>query len=91
MTSSTALSFSEARTGLAAAINTAIDRGLPVYIERHGRRVAAIIGAQELERIMELAEDMEDIRAAEEARAQQLATGDEPIPWEEVKADLGLT
>ncbi len=38
-----------------------------------------------------LAEDMEDIRAAERARTEMCETSTEPIPWDEVKADLGLT
>ncbi len=39
---------------------------------------------------LELAEDMADIRAAEAARAEMKATGEQPIPWAEVRADLGL-
>ena len=39
---------------------------------------------------MRLAEDMADILAAEEARAEMQATGEAPIPWEQVKVDLGL-
>jgi hypothetical protein len=35
-------------------------------------------------------EDKEDIRAAEESRAEMRATGETPIPWEHVKADLGM-
>jgi hypothetical protein len=34
---------------------------------------------------------MADIRAAEDARAEMAATDQEPIPWEQVKADLGLS
>ena len=34
---------------------------------------------------------MADIRAAAAARAEMQATGETPIPWEQVKADLGLT
>jgi hypothetical protein len=34
---------------------------------------------------------MADIRAAEAARAEMHATGEAPIPWEQVKADLVLT
>jgi hypothetical protein len=49
-----------------------------------------VIDADDLEGILELAEDMADIRAAEAARAEMKATGAEPIPWDEVKADLGL-
>ena len=39
---------------------------------------------------MELAEDMADIRAAEESREEMRRTQKEPTPWEQVKADLGL-
>jgi hypothetical protein len=49
-----------------------------------------VIDADDLRGILELAEDMADIRAAEAARAEMKATGEQPIPWDEVKADLGL-
>jgi hypothetical protein len=61
-----------------------------VYLSRHGHRVAAIIDANDLDRLIELSEDMADIRAAEIAREEMRATKSEPIPWDEVKADLGL-
>ncbi|MDX6720086.1 MAG: antitoxin YefM [Solirubrobacteraceae bacterium] len=63
----------------------------PIYIARRGPRVVAVIDADDLDEILELAEDMADIRAAEASRAQMRATGEAPIPWEQVKADLGLT
>ncbi len=53
--------------------------------------MAAVIDADDLDRLLELAEDMTDIRAAAAARAEMEATGETPIPWAEVKADLGLT
>jgi hypothetical protein len=59
-------------------------------VSRRGRRVAAVIDADDLDAIIEMAEDMADIRAAEAARAEMKATGETPIPWEQVKADLGL-
>jgi len=34
---------------------------------------------------------MADIREAERARAELQATGQIPVPWDEVKAELGLT
>ncbi len=43
-----------------------------------------------LTRATDDAEDMTDIRAAA-ARTEMEATGEAPIPWAEVKADLGLT
>ena len=61
-----------------------------MYLARRGRRIAAVIDADDLDRLIELAEDMADIRAAEEARQEMRETQQEPIPWAEVKADLGL-
>ena len=84
------LTVSEARQQLASIIDRARDEHTPVYLARRGRRVAAIIDADDLDTIMELAEDMADIRAAEAARAEMEATREAPIPWEQVKADLGL-
>lgn len=91
MSDSIALSVSDARTQLAEVIDRARADHQPVYLARRGRRVAAVIDADDLDRLIELAEDMADIRAAEQARAEMKATGAAPIPWEEVKADLGLT
>ncbi len=91
MSNTAALNISEARTQLAAIIDRARTEHQPVYLARRGRRVAAVVDADDLERILELAEDMADIRAAEQARAEMRTTGATPIPWDEVKADLGLT
>jgi prevent-host-death family protein len=85
------LSVSEARRQLASIVDRARAEHAPVYLARRGRRVAAVIDADDLDEIIELAEEMSDIRAAEEARAEMRATGQTPIPWEQVKADLGLT
>jgi prevent-host-death family protein len=82
---------SEARQQLAAIIDRARAEHEPVYLTRRGRRVAAVIDADDLDGILRLAEDMADILAAEEARAEMQATGEAPIPWEQVKVDLGLT
>lgn len=90
---STAESFSvtDARNQLATIIDTARSAHQPVFVTRRGQRVAAVIDADDLGRIMELAEDMADIRAAEASRAEMQATGEAPIPWDQVKADLGLS
>jgi prevent-host-death family protein len=82
---------SEARRQLAAIIDQARSEHEPVYLTRRGRRVAAVIDAEDLDEILSLAEDMADIRAAEEARAEMASTDQEPIPWEQVKAELGLS
>jgi prevent-host-death family protein len=85
------VTVSVARGRLAAMIDRARAEHEPIYLARRGRRVAALIDADDLDELLELAEDMADIRAAEAARAELRATGETPIPWEQVKADLGLT
>jgi prevent-host-death family protein len=90
MSGSDNLNISEARTQLAAIVDRARAEHEPVYVTRRGRRIAAVIDADDLDHVLALAEDMADILAAEQARAEMRATGEAPIPWEEVKADLGL-
>lgn len=60
----------------------------PVFLTRRGRRVAAVIDADDLERLTQAAEDLADIEAADVARAEIAEHG--TISGEEVKADLGL-
>ena len=80
------VSVSEARERLADVIDEARRQHEPVYLHRRGKRLAAVIDAEDLDRLIELAEDAVDIS---EARAALEEEG-ESIPWEEVKADLGL-
>lgn len=84
------LSVSDAREQLATVIDRARTEHRPIYLHRRGHRVAAVIDSGDLERLLDLAEDMADIRAAAAARAEPAGTGATPIPWDEVKADLGL-
>ena len=84
------ISVSDARDQLASIINRARTTHEPVFLSRRGRRVAAVIDADYLERLIELAEDMTDIRAAEDSREEMRRTKVEPMPWDQVKADLGL-
>ena len=60
-------------------VDNARARHEPVFLTRRGHRVAAVIDADGLERIS---------RAADAARAEIAKHG--TIPWDEVKADLGL-
>lgn len=90
MSTANPLSVSDARDQLASIITRVQTEHEPVFLMRRGRRVAAVIDADDLERLLELAEDMADIRAAEESREEMRRTEIEPIPWDEVKADLGL-
>ena len=90
MSTTDSLNITEARKQLASIIDQVRTEHEPVFVTRRGRRVAAVIDADDLDAIVELAEDMADIRAAEAARAEMKDTGEQPIPWEDVKADLGL-
>ena len=69
-------------------VDNARARHEPVFLTRRGRRVAAVIDADDLERLTQAAEDLADIEAADAARAEIAEHG--TIPWDEVKADLGL-
>lgn len=42
------------------------------------------------ERLLALAEDISDILDAAEARNEMPEQGSTPIPWDDVRADLGL-
>lgn len=85
------MTVTEARARLADVVDEARVEHDPVYLTRRGRRVAAVIDADDLERLIEAAEDLQDIRAAEAARLEMAESGAVPIPWDQVKADLGLT
>ena len=90
MSSPIEISVTQARSALSDVIGRARMEHQPVYLVRHGHRVAAVLDVVDYERIVALAEDMSDILAAAEARNEMREQGSTPIPWDDVKADLGL-
>ncbi|WP_416417938.1 type II toxin-antitoxin system Phd/YefM family antitoxin [Paenarthrobacter aromaticivorans] len=86
----TEMTVTDARSRLSEAVDTARVGHEPVYLLRRGRRVAALIDAEDLAKLIEAAEDLNDLRAANAARTEMTETGDNAVPWEEVKAELGL-
>jgi antitoxin Phd len=84
------ITVSEARARLADVVDAARVGHDPVYLTRRGQRVAAVIDAEDLDRLIAAAEDLADIEAAAAARAE-MDEGEPAIPWDQVKADLGLT
>lgn len=82
------LPVSVARSRLDEIVDDVRARHKPVFLTRRGRRVAAVIDVEDLERLTQAAEELADMEVADAARAEiaKHAT----IPWEEVKADLGL-
>lgn len=83
------MTVTAARARLADVVDAARVEHEPIYLTRRGKRVAAVIDADDLNQLIEAAEDLADIEAARAAR-DELDAGAEPIPWEQVKADLGL-
>ena len=84
------IAVSEARARLADVVDAARVGHNPECLTRRGRRVTAVIDAEDLDRLIAAAEDLADIEAAAAARAE-LGAGQPAIPWEQGKADLGLT
>jgi len=85
----TTMTVSQVRQRLSDVVDQARMERQPVYLTRHGQPVAAIIDAKQLDQLVEAAEDLADIHAAEAAR-QEMAAGAPAVPWDEVKRDLGL-
>ena len=53
-------------------------------VDEKGQRTAVLVPVAEYEALLEAAEDLADLRAADEARVE----GGEAVPWEQVKAEL---
>ena len=76
---------SQARSDLAELLNQVAYSGQRVVLHRRGKNVAALVSMADLELLRAL-EDRLDHQAMDQA----LAEGGQPVPWERVKADLGL-
>ena len=80
----TQMSMADARQHLAEAIDRT--RKGPVTLTRRGRPAAVLVDAEEYDRMISDLEDAYDLAAARAA----IEEPGEPIPWAQVKADLGL-
>ena len=81
----TEVAVSEVRNRLAEVIEDSRRSGEPVTVTRRGRRVAVILGPEAFDRLVDSADDQQDRRELDAARAE-----DDYVPWDEVKAELGL-
>jgi prevent-host-death family protein len=79
--------ISEARSEFSDLVNRAAYRHERVLITRHGKAIAAVVPAEDFE-LLEALEDRADLEAMSAALADPANA--EPIPWEQVKAELGL-
>lgn len=78
------LPVSQAREEFAGLIEASTQG--PVEITKHGRVVAVMLSPEHHRRLEEAAEQMDDVEAFDQALADESPL----IPWEDVKADLGL-
>ena len=81
----TEMAVSEAREQLAAVIESATRTGEPVYLTRRGRPVAVVVDPTVFQRLLDDAEEALDRAELSLAREQE-----DYVPWEQVKAELGL-
>ena len=79
------VAVSDVRNRLAEVIEDSRRSGEPISVTRRGRRVAVILGSEEFDRLVDSADDLGDRRELDAAR-----TEDDYVPWDEVKAALGL-
>ena len=84
------MTVTDARGRLSEAVDTARVNHEPVYLLRRGKRVAALIDAEDLATLIQAAEDLDVLREANAPREEMIETGETPVPWAEVKAELGL-
>ena len=77
-------SVSDARKDLARVVDESSSS--PVEITRHGETVAVMVSADIYQQLHDAWEDMEDLKAFDEA----LADPSPHIPWDEVREELGL-
>lgn len=82
------VAITDARGRLASIVDEA--RTEPVYLTRRNRPVAAVVDAALLEQLLEDAEELADIRAVDAAWDETEKLGETPVPWDDVKRDLGL-
>ena len=78
------MTASDARNDFSNTINEVSFKGERVEVTRNGKAIAAIISREDLA-LLEILEDRIDLQAAREAMI-----GGGSVPWEEVKAKLGL-
>ncbi len=80
----THMSVTKARGEFAEIVNRVAYGHERIVITRRGKSVAAVVPAEDMDLLEEL-ENRMDIEAAHEALKEKGS-----IPWEKVKADLGL-
>jgi len=81
--------IAEIRNNLADCLNQVAYQGERVILERRGKGVAALVSMEDLA-LLEAIEDGEDVKAAKRAIAEMKRKGQKPVPFKDVKEQLGL-
>lgn len=79
----------EARIHLAEILNRVAYRGERIVLHRRGKEAAALVPVEDL-RLLEELEDRIDAQEAKTVLAEMEAKGEKPIPYEQVRRELGL-
>lgn len=82
------IAITDARGQLSSIVDSA--RHKPVSLTRRNQTVAAVVDSEQLAQLIEDSEELADIRAVDAAWAETAELGETPIPWDDVKRDLGL-
>jgi PHD/YefM family antitoxin component YafN of YafNO toxin-antitoxin module len=77
-------SVSDVRSEFADILNRLLYRGERVTIERHGKKIAAMVTMEDLE-LLRMLEEHLDLEAIRKARKEPGTSS-----WEDVKKELGL-
>lgn len=86
-TMTTELTVTEARERFSEVVETTERE--PVFLTKHGQRLAVVLSAAQYDRLLDLVEDAEDLATADAAMTA-IEQGQPTIPWQDVKRDLGL-
>ncbi len=81
--------IAEIRNNLADCLNRVAYQGERIVLERRGSGVAALVSMEDLA-LLEAIEDGDDVKAAKRAIAEMKRKGQQPVPFKDVKQQLGL-
>ncbi|MDQ0727789.1 type II toxin-antitoxin system Phd/YefM family antitoxin [Microbacterium sp. W4I20] len=82
------IAITDARDHLSEVVDRS--RSETVFLTRRNRPVAAIVNPDVLRQLLDDAEELDDIRAVDAAWEETRQLDETPIPWDEVKRELGL-
>ena len=83
------VAVTEARDTFADLLNRVAYGGEQVEIERHGKPVAVLVPPDVLQRLEELEDELDALKA-EMASKEFEASGEKAVPLEQVAAELGV-